>query len=204
MLSKWEARTTFGVSGGTSATPVQKTRWSTLICAKWGLSRSRTADRVIVSSANRSADQSLVYTLICLVACKCQFAKQSTSSFILCSLEILQRLAKYSQVLWIILGLTITNELSFNCGKLLFEAGEILVERPHKCLVCPERWLIFRTLSGTAGRAWAWRAWFRVVSSHLIYEPLQPKDCLPVHSNVLQYRVQAVLQHRWKKEDGLH
>lgn len=137
------------------------------------------------------------------MACKCLSAKQSTSSFISCSLEILQRLTKYSQVLWIILGFTVTYELSFNCGELLFEAGEILVERPHKCLVCPERWLIFRTLSGTAGRAWAWRAWFWAVSSHLIYEPLQPKDCLPVHSNVLQDRVQAILQHRQKKVDRL-
>ena len=33
---------------------------------------------------------------------------------------------------------TFANELLLNDGELLFEAGEVLVERPHKCLVCPE------------------------------------------------------------------
>lgn len=51
VLSRWDARTTLGVSGGTSATPVQKTLCSTLICARWGLSLSSTSDRVTVSSA---------------------------------------------------------------------------------------------------------------------------------------------------------
>lgn len=59
---------------------------------------------------------------------------------------------KHCQVLFN-LGFTIAYELSFNCGELLFEAGKILVKRPHKCLVCPERRLIFRTLSGTVRRA---------------------------------------------------
>lgn len=48
---------------------------------------------------------------------------------------------------------TIAYELSFDRGELLFEAGKILVESPHECLVCPERGLIFRTLSGTVRRA---------------------------------------------------
>lgn len=111
---------------------------------------------------------------------------------------IVSSTGKHSQVL-LNLGFTITYELSFNCGELLFETGKILVKRPHKCLVCPERRLIFRTLSGTVGRARAWWAWFRAVSSHLIYEPLQSKDRLPVHSNVLQHRVQAILQRKQRK-----
>lgn len=109
------------------------------------------------------------------------------------------RTGKHCQV-HLNLGFTITYELSFNCGELLFEAGKILVKRPHKCLVGPEWRLIFRTLSGIVGRAQAWRAWLRAISSHLIYEPLQPRDRLPVHSNVLQYRVQAILQRKQRKD----
>lgn len=96
------------------------------------------------------------------------------------------------------LALAIAYELSLNCGQLLFEAGKVLVECPHKGLVGPEGRL--RAFLWAVGGTGAWWARLRAVSRHLVYEPLQPEHGLPIHSNVLQYRAQTVLQHRQRKE----
>lgn len=107
-----------------------------------------------------------------------------------------QELAIYFTHLNLII-LAITYELSFNCGQLLFEAGKVLVECPHKSLVGPEGRLgaLLVTVGGTGAR-WAG---FRAVPRHLVYELLEPEHRLPIHGNVLQYRVQTVLQHQRRK-----
>lgn len=89
--------------------------------------------------------------------------------------------------------LAITYDISLNCCQLLFEAGKELVERPHKGLVGPEGRLgaLLGAMRGTGAR-WAR---LRAVPRHLVNELLQPEHSLAVHSNVLQHRVQAVLQH---------
>lgn len=92
------------------------------------------------------------------------------------------------------LELAIAYELFLNCGQLLFKAGEVFVECPHKGLVGPEGRL--GALLGAVGGTGARWARLRAVPRHLVYEPLQPEHRLPVHSNVLQNRAQAVLKHR--------
>lgn len=93
------------------------------------------------------------------------------------------------------LPLTITDEVPLDGGQLLFEAGKELVERPHKGLVGPEGRL--GALLGAVGGSGARWARLRAVASHLVDEPLQPGHGLPIHGNVLQHRVQAVLQRTW-------
>lgn len=83
------------------------------------------------------------------------------------------------------LVLAITYELSLYCGQLLFEAGEVLVECPDKGLIGPEGRL--GALLGAVGGTRAWRARLRVITRHLVYEPLQPEHRLPVHSDMLQH-----------------
>lgn len=97
-----------------------------------------------------------------------------------------------------VLILAITNDISLNCCQLLFEAGKELVERPHKGLVGPEGRLgaLLGAMRGTGAR-WAR---LRAVPRHLVDELLQPEHSLPVHSNVLQHRVQAVLQHTQREQ----
>lgn len=97
-----------------------------------------------------------------------------------------------------ILILAITYDFSLNCCQLLFEAGKELVERPHKGLVGPEGRLgaLLGAMRGTGAR-WAR---LRAVPRHLVDELLQPEHSLPVHSDVLQHRVQAVLEHTEREQ----
>lgn len=96
------------------------------------------------------------------------------------------------------LALAIAYQLSFNSGQLLFEAGKVLVECPHKGLVCPEGrlWALLGAVGGTGAR-WAR---LRAVPRHLVDEPLQPEHRLPVHGDMLQHRAQTVLQHREREK----
>lgn len=93
---------------------------------------------------------------------------------------------------------TITYDLPLNCGQLLFEAGEVLVECPHKGLVGPEGRL--GALLGAVGGTGSRRARLRAVARHLVYEPLQPEHRLAVYGDVLQNRAQTVLQRQRERK----
>lgn len=66
VLSRWDARTTFRVSGGTSATPVLNTLCRTLSWASRGDNLSTTIARVIVVSAKTEKSHSLARKSICV------------------------------------------------------------------------------------------------------------------------------------------
>lgn len=104
-----------------------------------------------------------------------------------------------------VLILAVTYDIPLNCCQLLFEAGKELVERPHKGLVGPEGRL--GTLPGAMRGTGARWARLRAIPRHLVDELLQPEHSLPIHSNMLQHRVQTVLQHTEREQtisEGRH
>lgn len=92
-------------------------------------------------------------------------------------------------------GGTFANELPLNGSELLFEAGEVLIERPHKGLVRPEGGL-GALFGGGGGGGDPWGTGLGAVPGHLIDEALEPSNSLSVRSDVLQHGTQAVLEHR--------